>query len=411
MKTTLQTFGMFAVLALTSSNCLADLTINQPQVQGDGAIQINWNSKTNALYQIESRSDLTTDHWKIRETQFPSQGTNTTWLDVGDSETIPRIFYPSLDLMRFYRISEIGTASNDSPAITLSFYDINGDPVTSTNVSGLLQVDYSIDFDTLSNVLSEVEIFVDGQVVGRGYDTTGYAWINTTEWVNGTHKIWAVARMTDSADTTPDSEAESESGDNETGIGVSSVQTMDFDNFISQYFVATPYFDTAAGQIQEITAQFKQNSTWYLYVLDANSDVIVAYEGEGTSLYVAWDGTDTNGDEVSDGYYDYYIEATPTASGDSMSTMQEASTSTDVTNQESEPLSVIGQLTANTTPLVPFQSTPQTLMASTFEPVAAQFEHDPLIQIPTSDNNIISLKPVPPDTNTVSQPPPPPPMP
>lgn len=327
---------------------------------------------------------------------YPSQGTNTVWLDFGDPGWIPRLANPKLDLHRFYRISQVATATLDSPAVSLAFYR-DGAPIVSNTVSGFIEVRYAVDLGTSSNLLSEVLVFVDGQVISRGYETNGAAWINSTEWVNGEHKIWAMTRAVDSADTTPETEEQSNSGYTEIGIAASSVHTLTFDNFISQYFVATAFFDTQSGQTQEVSAQFKQTCDWTLYVLNAFDEVVVAYAGSGASLFVEWDGTDFDGFEVPDGFYDYYIEAT-TSGGQSMAMTGGSSLESEM--QQTKALGSVGVLSRDRAPLMDFTTLRQ---ASLKLPVMGQFQRDPGVQLPASDRNSLSLKPAVPSDKPIQE--------
>lgn len=176
-----------------------------------------------------------------------------------------------------------------------------------------LEIRWTVGLGASGDLLSDVLVFVDGQVMTRGAMLIGSRFINTTEWPNGEHRIWASAKTFESADTTSDDDNQSVSSG--VGVGVSSVTTVTFDNYISKFFVATPYFDPAVQGVQEIVAEFKEDSFWQCFVVTGSGSSVVGYQGQGTSLYVAWDGTDGAGNEVPDGVYDYLIEAHSTALG------------------------------------------------------------------------------------------------
>src|SRR5206468_1699670 len=92
--------------------------------------------------------------------------------------------------------------------------------------------------------LNAVAVFVDGQRLSRpSTPSTNYTTsINSTEWPNGQHEIYAIATIYDSADTTPgdDSEAD-ETNAVHFAVGVSPPRFVTFSNYISQFFVAIPY--------------------------------------------------------------------------------------------------------------------------------------------------------------------------
>lgn len=258
----------------------------------DGSKFLSWNSTTNGLYTIESAetldpSSLAQVRWVTREVQYPSQGTNTVWTDVGDPSWIPRLSYPGLSLGRFYRVTQSGSnALTPPPTITFSLYT-NGIAVSTnaTSVYDFLEIRYNV--NPGSNLVSEILVFVDGQIIKRAGGTSTNTFINTSEWLNGTHSIWIEARVVDNADST-------ESGTNAPsleGVGISSTRTVAFDNYISGYFVATPFFIPSVDGPQEIVAKFAEVSYWRLFVLQGGQTVVRVFEGTNTSLYVAWDGT------------------------------------------------------------------------------------------------------------------------
>ncbi|MFN7141105.1 MAG: hypothetical protein ACK4UN_17385, partial [Limisphaerales bacterium] len=287
----------------------------------DKTVTLSWNTETNGIYQIESCETLnplsnSQVRWTARELEFPAQGTNTVWMDVGDPGWVPRLFHPRLGSTRFYRVSKVGAATlTNSPLVTISFYQ-DGNTLVGTNqttVSNFVQVRYNVDLGNSEDLMSEVLLLVDGQVIERGYSTNGAAWINTTEWTNGIHQIWAVAKTVDSGDTTGTDEDTSEAA--EYGIGISQKRSISFDNYISEFFVATSYFQPSVQGVQEIVAKFKEDSYWRLFVVDGDWHQVLVYQGEGESLYVPWDGTDFATNPVPDGVYNYYIEARPKTLG------------------------------------------------------------------------------------------------
>ena len=88
---------------------------------------------------------------------------------------------------------------------------------------------------------------------------------------------------------------------------------MSFENYVSQFFIANPYFQ--GGQTQEVLAAFEVNSNWRLRIVNYQETTVREYTGQGTSLYTAWNGTDQAGTPLPYGFYDYIIEARPSEFG------------------------------------------------------------------------------------------------
>src|SRR5262249_18511925 len=137
----------------------------------------------------------------------------------------------------------------------------------------------------------------------------------TTEWPNGLHEIYAVATAVDSGETIPPSDMEKATNSANLGIGVSASKFAVFSNYVSQFFVALPYFQPASGETQQVTAIFPEDTNWRLTVLDSQDSPVRRFTGTASSLYAAWDGNDQSGTPLSYGYYDYYIEARPSEFG------------------------------------------------------------------------------------------------
>jgi len=237
-------------------------------------------------------------------------------MDVGDPGWSPRIFHPRLTETRFYRVIKTGSATLPSPTVTFSLYQHNLlVPSGQTTIKDFFEVRYNVSLGVPADILAEVLVLVNGQIVHRGYSVTGSAWVNTSEWPNGPHTIQVVARTVDAADSTPSTSDQANDGDVEFGVGTSSTRSITFNPYISEYFVATPFFEPAVHGFQEIVAAFQEDSYWRLFVLAGDNSVVDGYEGEGTTLYVAWDGTDFEFNPLPNGIYDYYIEARPKTLG------------------------------------------------------------------------------------------------
>jgi hypothetical protein len=75
---------------------------------------LHWQSQPNAIYQVQYVSDLSglVDNgvgWQTLVNNYPSQGTNTLWLDTGDCLQTPPVNHPKFDEARFYQVVCLGT--------------------------------------------------------------------------------------------------------------------------------------------------------------------------------------------------------------------------------------------------------------------------------------------------------------
>jgi hypothetical protein len=163
--------------------------------------------------------------------------------------------------------------------------------------------------------MSSVGVFVDGQRLYSVAAESFTVFINSCEWPNGPHEIYATVTTVDGGETLPDSDEATATNAANFAVGVSSSQFVTFSNYISQFFVAVPFFDPSVGQTQEVVATFPEDTYWRLTVLDYQNSPVRQFTGQGSSLYAAWDGNDDSGNPLSDGYYDYYIEARPSQYG------------------------------------------------------------------------------------------------
>ena len=108
--------------------------------------------------------------------------------------------------------------------------------------------------------------------------------INTTEWPNGPHNIFAVALITSGTETTGiPSTVKNEAG-------ASAYIPVTFDNYISKWFFSHAIFEPSLGQTQRITATFAAYSTWTLNILDQFNSAIRTATGEGHTMQFDWAG-------------------------------------------------------------------------------------------------------------------------
>ena len=308
--------GTVLGLSVAASVCAqTNYVLQTPVAAADHTTKLRWNSETGAVFQVESADLLTGPgaqglQWVIRDPDCASKGSTAEWMDVGDPQWLPRILHPRFQPQRFYRVKKIGQATAASPSVTLTLSQSNV-------ISGDLDVSVWVSLADTNQTISAVKLIVDGQKLV----TTDYSFstsINTCEWPNGPHEIYAVATTADLGDlggTTPESDTEVESSTNDVhlAVGVSASRFCVFSNYISQFFVAVPFFQ--AGQTQEVVANFEEDSYWRVKVVDYQDSEVREFNGQGLSAYAAWDGTDQSGNPLSYGYYDYIVEARPSQYG------------------------------------------------------------------------------------------------
>lgn len=90
------------------------LQFNGVNVTSEKAIQLHWLSNPNEIYEIDCANQLNgnadgSTAWQTLYEDYPSQGTNTSWLDTGNYFADPVILHPSQMPMRFYRVVLTGT--------------------------------------------------------------------------------------------------------------------------------------------------------------------------------------------------------------------------------------------------------------------------------------------------------------
>ena len=187
---------------------------------------VRWSADTGGVYQVESADALGTQgmqglNWVIRESDCPARGTNAEWVDFGDTRWIPRIFHPIFQPQRFYRVKKLKQATSTPPTVALVVLQ-GGLPLPAgTNaISGNIFVAVNVTLSDTNQSLSSVRVFVDGQQTHSVpyFSSTNY--INTTEWPNGIHEIYAVATTIDFAETIPDSDAATATNATSFGLGI-----------------------------------------------------------------------------------------------------------------------------------------------------------------------------------------------
>jgi hypothetical protein len=263
------------------------------------AIHLAWASNTNEVYEIDETDSLIDTNtgktpWNKLYDDYPSQGTNTFWLDTGDYNSVPGIPHPKYEPMRFYRIVMTGTNTGPNPTITIL------SPTNGATVSSNLTVTVSASSDQL---LVQTILYVDGQEMPPSDDGTNFV-INTCEWWNGQHTLFAVAKSQSALEGNPHDPQPTY------GRTASSYVNVAF---------SQPFFEPSLGETQQVTANFAANSDWTLQIQDVNSNTVRTATGSGSSMEFDWDGTGDGGTNIPDGVYNYVISAqTNGESGDAM---------------------------------------------------------------------------------------------
>lgn len=279
-----------------SQNALKFTSVNSTP---EKAVQLHWASNSNEVYEIDyadslidTNTGLTT--WTKLYDDYPSQGTNTFIADVGNYDFTPIVIHPKLSPMRFYRAVLIeGNTSPSNPNIVIV------SPTNGATLSDTITVQVSA---SSSEILSEVELYIDGQEQWSSDDGTNFV-INTCEYLNGNHTLFATAKSQSGL------EGVANGGTITYGRSVSSFVNVTFNNLISEIGFSQPYFEPSLGQTQQITATFAANCNWTLQILDVNSNTVRNASGSGSSLSFNWDGNGDGGTNIPDGVYTYLISA------------------------------------------------------------------------------------------------------
>src|SRR5665213_313289 len=295
MKTTQKKIMAGALVLALSTNVFAQTNLHFTSINrtDEGAMQLHWESKSNHVYEIDEADSLNDTNtgsitWNKLYDDYPSQGTNTFWLDTGNYSVMPVIPHPRKSPMRFYRIMDKGADDLGSDGPTVSIVS----PTSGAVASGLLTITVAAATDQ-GNVFPK--LYVDGQAMWPSQDGSNYV-INTCEWANGAHVLFATV---DSL-TQPDGPAASFGL---TGHAVSPFVGVTFSNLISRISFSEESFHPELGQTQQVSALFETNCDWTLTIRDAFSNAVRTVTGSGTSLQFGWDGNGDGGTNIPNGIY------------------------------------------------------------------------------------------------------------
>jgi len=265
----------------------------------ENAIQLHWNSNPGEFYEVDYATSLIDTNtgvttWNPLYVDFPSHGTNTFILDTGDYNVSPPIPHPKKDVTRLYRVVLMGndTAQTEPTVSIIS-------PINNSIVSNNIAISVSV---SSPDVIAETKLYVDGQEMPPSITGTNFV-INTCEWWNGKHTLFATTKSLSHFEGLPNDTSVTY------GHAVSGYLNLYFNNLISEVSFSEPFFEPELGQTQLVTASFAENCDWELRIQDVNSNTVRNVIGSGSSMSFAWDGNGNGGTNIPKGVYFYNIFA------------------------------------------------------------------------------------------------------
>jgi len=285
--------------SICQGNCQTNLNFNSVKATVEGAIKLSWNSTSNEVYRIDYANEIVDTNtgfitWQPLYTDYPSHGTNTFIADAGNYDLVPEIPHPKLSPMRFYRIALAATSTSPTnPAVAVTF------PTNGASLSSNVTIVVS---SSSPELLTDVKLYIDGEEQWRSDDDTNFV-INTCEWPNGPHVLFAVAYSQSRLPGLPE----------DTGVtygrAVSAYVNVTFDNLITRFDFSEPFFEPELGQTQRVTAIFTANVDWTIAVQDSLSNTVRSASGSGTSMAWDFDGKGYGGTNLPAGLYSYLLTA------------------------------------------------------------------------------------------------------
>jgi hypothetical protein len=202
MKIILKTVMGCAVMAITAKmSAQTNLQFTAVAQTDEQAIRLTWSSVSNEVYEIDEADALIDTNtgsvtWNKLYDNYPSQGTNTFWLDTGNYTLSPQILHPRNMPMRCYRIGDEGPdTTSDKPNVVITS--------PSNNVAASDELTVTVIATTDQPVISGTKLYVDGQEMRPAVTTTNYTDgtgvtnyevdtynLNTCEWGNEIHTLF-----------------------------------------------------------------------------------------------------------------------------------------------------------------------------------------------------------------------------
>ena len=277
---TLLSLVLFAPLAAGQT-----IILTNTAVEADGALLLRWQSETNVFYRIEHRSAFDTNSpWTSLYEDYPSLGTNTFWRDTGSDLADPRAPFPADVTNRFYRVAVSGTNGLDMPSISVV--------VPTNNFMARGDFPVTVEFGS-PRPLSSIRIFVDGQEIESGLGISTNFVVNSCQFSNGVHQLFAVAELSTGAETTD------EPFSYDTSFGVSPFVTVSFSNDISEFRASANFVSTDDGEHLRFSARLRQEFQWTLTITNTAGTVVKTFTGTGQTVTVDWDGFSSTGQRVT----------------------------------------------------------------------------------------------------------------
>ena len=298
-------------VAVSFTYAQTNLNFNNASATVEGAIRLSWNGTPNEYYEVDYADSLAdtntgTITWKALYEDYPSQGTNTFWLDTGNYLNDPEAPHPSKADMRFYRIVLSGTNTGPPPFVSIL------SPANGSSATGNIDVSVLAGSD---QPLLSTKLFVDGQEMQDPSSTTNYTLggtnyisdtyvLNTCEWPNGAHTLFATSECRSGPSGAPEVPATL------IGRAVSAFHNATFDNLITRVSFSEAFFMPEDGDTQRVSAVFAANCNWALQILDVASNAVRTITGSGGSMVFNWDGTGNGGADLPVGTYMLLIHGT-----------------------------------------------------------------------------------------------------
>ncbi len=225
-------------LAVRTFAQVTNLQIVEVKLTEERAPLIKWQSESNQVYRVEFTSEVTNANtqWQPLYEEYPSHGTNTFIADAGNYDLAPAIPHPRLLPMRFYRIALVGTNTSPSnPLVAVTF------PTNGASLSGDVTMAVT---SSSSESITEVKLYIDGEEQWRSDDGTTFL-INTCEWPNGPHTIFATAKSQSGIEGIPHNNPITY------GRSVSSYINVTFDNLITKVDLAEPFLSRQKARLRK----------------------------------------------------------------------------------------------------------------------------------------------------------------
>lgn len=266
-------------LGLTVPSKTQALQFTSVRATSEKAIELRWSSSTGAIYRVEYADEITEPMlWQELFVNYPSQGTNTYLLDAGMYYQATTVEHPRHFPQRYYRVAQTGTNEATPPMITIT------SPTNGFVATGLLNI--SITHTSSVLPVAMVHLFVDGEEVRVSDVATNFT-INTCEWPNGIHTIYATVEGASGYMSSPASPVPILYAGR-----VSPFVQVEFSNFISEYTFSESWFKPTLGQTQHISAVFASCAAWTFTITNPVGTVIRTISGTGYRMDYDWDGTD-----------------------------------------------------------------------------------------------------------------------